>query len=225
MDTVWDERANVTIRHLSVDDAMVRVKAAGTGDKPVVLADFSDNPGGGSYGDNPTLLAGMIAADLQDATFGTIADPEAVKDCQRAGVRGEVKIELGGKIDPGFVPPLEVVGEVIAISECGFTYEGPMATGMRNSMGPTVILQIGGIDVIISSNRLQVLDLAIFRSQGIDPEEKQIVAVKSAHHCRGAFGPIAREILLVDALGLATPNLKSLTYENVRRPVWPLDMD
>ncbi len=225
MDTVWDERANVTIRHLSVDDAMVRVKAAGTGDKPVVLADFSDNPGGGSYGDNPTLLAGMIAADLQDATFGTIADPEAVKDCQRAGVRGEVKIELGGKIDPGFVPPLEVVGEVIAISEGGFTYEGPMATGMRNSMGPTVILQIGGIDVIISSNRLQVLDLAIFRSQGIDPEEKQIVAVKSAHHFRGAFGPIAREILLVDALGLATPNLKSLTYENVRRPVWPLDMD
>ncbi len=225
MDTVWDERANVTIKHLQVSDAMDRVKAAGSGDKPIVLADFSDNPGGGSYGDNPTLLAGMIEADLQDAVFGTISDPEAVIDCQRAGVRGTVKIPLGGKIDPDFVPPLMVNGEVVAISEGGFTYEGPMSTGMRNSMGPTAILRIGGIDVIITTARLQVLDLAIFRSQGIDPENKAIVAVKSAHHFRGAFGPIAREIMLVDALGLATPSLKSLNYVNVRRPVWPLDMD
>lgn len=225
MDTVWDERADVTIQHLSVDDAMAHVQAAGPGDKPIVLADFSDNPGGGSYGDNPTLLAAMIAADLQDATFGTIADPEAVIECQRAGVKGDVRLQLGGKIDPGFVAPVQVEGEVVAISEGGFTYEGPMSTGMRNSMGPTAILRVGGIDVIITSNRLQVLDLAIFRSQGIDPEEKQVVAVKSAHHFRGAFGPIARDIFLVDALGLATPSLKSLTYENVRRPVWPLDMD
>ncbi len=225
MDTVWDERATVTIEHLQVDEAMTRVKAAGQGDKPIILADFSDNPGGGSYGDNPTLLAGMIEADLQDSVFGTISDPEAVVTCQRAGVRGTVTIPLGGKIDPDFVPPLTVTGEVVAISDGGFTYEGPMSTGLRSSMGPTVILRIGGIDVIISTARLQVLDLAIFRSQGIDPEGKSIVAVKSAHHFRGAFQPIAREIFLVDALGLATPSLKSLNYENVRRPVWPLDMD
>ena len=67
---------------------------------------------------------------------------------------------------------------MVAISDGGFTYEGPMSTGMRNSMGPTAILRVGGIEVIITTNRLQVLDLAIFRSQGIDPEEKQIVAVK-----------------------------------------------
>lgn len=225
MDTVWDERASVTIQHLTVEDAMARVKAADTGDKPFVLADFSDNPGGGSYGDNPTLLAGMIEAGLQDAAFGTIADPEAVRECQRAGVRGTVKIPLGGKIDPDFVPPLDVVGEVVAISDGGFTYAGPMSTGMRSSMGSTAILRIGGIDVIITTNRLQVLDTNIFRSQGIEPAEKQVIAVKSAHHFRGAFEPLAREVLLVDALGLATPSLKSLDYHNVRRPVWPLDLD
>jgi microcystin degradation protein MlrC len=223
MDTIWEERANVTIKPLSVSDAMAHVKSAGEGDKPIVLADFADNPGGGSYGDNPTLLAGMIEADLQNAVFGTISDPDAVIACQRAGVRGTVTIPLGGKIDPDFVPPLTVTGEVVAIAEGSFTYEGPMSTGLRSSMGPTVILRIGGIDVIITTSRLQVLDLAIFRSQGIDPEEKAVVAVKSAHHFRGAFQPIAREILLVDALGLATPSLKSLNYENVRRPVWPLD--
>ena len=206
MDTVWDECANVTIRHLPVNTAMDLVKAAGTGD-------------------NPTLLAAMIAADLQDAAFGTISDPEAVRECQRAGVNGDVRLDLGGKIDSDFVPPIRVEGEVVAVSDGGFTYEGPMSTGMRNSMGPTAILRVGGIEIIITNNRLQVLDLATFRSQGIDPEEKQIVAVKSAHHFRGAFGPIAREIHLVDALGLATPSLKSLDYQNVRLPVWPLGMD
>lgn len=225
MDTVWDERASVTIKHLTVDDAMARIKSAGSGDKPFVLADFSDNPGGGSYGDNPTLLGGMIAANLQDAAFGIIADPEAVRECQRVGVRGTVKIPLGGKIDPDFVPPLEVTGEVVAISDGGFTYAGPMSTGMRSTMGPSAVLRIGGIDVVITTNRLQVLDVNIFRSQGIEPADKQVVAVKSAHHFRGAFEPIAREVLLVDALGLATPSLKSLDYQNVRRPVWPLDMD
>ena len=223
MDLAWDERANVTVPLLSVDEAMARVVALGAGNKPVILADFSDNPGGGAYGDNPNLLAAMIKAGVRNAAFGCIADPEAVTICQRAGVRGTVTLPIGGKVDPLLTPPLNVTGEVVAISEGSFTVQGPLSSGLRGSMGSTAILRVGGIDVILCSSRLQTMDPAVFRSQGIDPEEKAIVALKSAHHFRAAFELIAREILIVDAHGLVSPNLRNFDYTKVRRPVWPLD--
>lgn len=223
MDLAWEERASVTVPLLNVDQAMARVAALGAGDGPIILADFCDNPGGGAYGDNPNLLRAMIGAGLKNAVFGCIADPEAVILCQRAGVRGTVTLPIGGKFDPALTPPLVVAGEVVAISEGSFTLQGPLSSGMRGSMGSTAILRIGGIDVILCSFRLQTMDPALFRSQGIDPEQKAVVALKSAHHFRAAFEPIAREILIVDAGGLASPDLRRFNYKKVRRPVWPLD--
>jgi microcystin degradation protein MlrC len=223
MDTVWEERDNVTLSLMSAADAMARLRELGAGDKPVILADFSDNPGGGAYGDDPTLLAAMIEAGLKNAAFGTMVDPEAVILCQRAGVRGTVTLPLGGKVDPALAPPLTVTGEVVAISEGSFTQQGPLLSGLRSSMGSAAILRVDSIDVIISSARLQTMDQAVFRSQGIEPSEKAVVAVKSAHHFRADFGPIAREVLIVDGQGLASPDLGKFQYRNVRRPVWPLD--
>lgn len=225
MDTVWDRRAESTLETVSVGDAIAHVVAAGPGDKPFVLADFSDSPGEGGYGDSAVLLLAMLEAGLDNAAFGTICDPDAVITCQRAGVRGTVTLSLGGKYDGDTAKPLMITGEVVAISEGGFTFEGPMTAGLRTTMGNTVVLRVGGIDAIISSARLQTLDCGIFRSQGIDPETKSVLGVKSTHQFRAAFEPIAREVLLVDAGGLTSRNLANLSYRNVRRPVWPLDED
>ena len=224
MDLAWDERANVTVPLLDIEQAMARVAALGAGDRPIILADFSDNPGGGAYGDSPNLLGAMIDAGVKNAAFGCIADPEAVTMCQRAGVRGTVTLPIGGKVDPALTPPLVVTGEVVGISEGSFTLQGPLSSGLRGSMGSTAILRIGSIDVILCSFRLQAMDPAVFRSQGIDPEDKAVVALKSAHHFRAAFEPMAREILIVDAHGLASPDLGKFEYKKVRRPVWPLDL-
>ena len=225
MDTVWDWRAESTLETVSVGDAIAHVVAAGPGDKPFVLADFSDSPGEGGYGDSAVLLLAMLEAGFENAAFGTICDPDAVITCQRAGVRGTVTLSLGGKYDGDTAKPLMITGEVVAISEGGFTFEGPMTAGLRTTMGNTVVLRAGGIDAIISSARLQTLDCGIFRSQGIDPETKSVLGVKSTHQFRAAFEPIAREVLLVDAGGLTSRNLANLSYRNVRRPVWPLDED
>jgi microcystin degradation protein MlrC len=60
----------------------------------------------------------------------------------------------------------------------------------------------------------------------IDPRDKNVVAVKSAHHFRAAYGPIASEVIVVDGGGgLTSRNYKELTYTQVRRPVFPLDLD
>ena len=99
-----------------------------------------------------------------------------------------------------------------------------MAKGTSIDIGPTAVLGFGGIDVVINSNRHQVLDLACFRHAGIEPEAKRVLAVKSAHHFRAAFAPIASRIVVVDeGAGLTSRNYRTLPYRNVRRPVFPLD--
>jgi len=104
--------------------------------------------------------------------------------------------------------------------------EGPMTKGAHIDMGPTAVFSVGGVDVVISSRRYQNYDQMFFKSAGIDPKKKKVLGVKSAHHFRAAYGPIASRIIVVDGGGgLTSNNFKELPYKNVRRPVYPLDLE
>ena len=69
------------------------------------------------------------------------------------------------------------------------------------------------------------MDLNVFRSVGIDPEKLTTIGLKSRNHFKAAYGPIARDTLLVDAGGIASMRLKELNYTRIPRPIWPLDAD
>ncbi len=101
-----------------------------------------------------------------------------------------------------------------------------MNAGVRVTMGPTAVLAIGGIEVVVTSGRFQAYDQQYLKHAGIDPAEKSVVAVKSAQHFRAAFAPIARKIVVVDgAGGLTSANFKELPFEKLRRPIYPLDLE
>src|SRR5437588_3698168 len=51
IDHAWATRDFTTVHMLSVAEAVARAKAGKPGDQPLVIADFTDNPGGGGYGD------------------------------------------------------------------------------------------------------------------------------------------------------------------------------
>jgi microcystin degradation protein MlrC len=226
IEEIWDKRGRQTIRTVSVAEAIARVRAAGPGTGPVVLADYADNPGGGGYGDSVDLLGGMIAAGLTNAAYATLYDPEAAALCTRAGEGAEVGLSLGGKVDPRFGAPLPVTGTVKRLTDGRLTFDGPMNKGVRVAMGPTAVLEIGGIEVVVTSGRFQAYDRQYFQHAGLDPAEKTVVAVKSAQHFRAAFAPIAREIVVVDGGGgLTSANFKELPFENLRRPIYPLDLE
>ncbi len=223
---IWESRHRRTIETVSVAAAMAKVRAAGPGGGTVVIADYADNPGGGGYGDSVGLLGGMIEAQLEDAAFATLYDPEAAGICTQAGEGAEVALNLGGKVDPRFGAPLKITGTVRRLTDGRLTFDGPMNAGVSVNMGPTAVLGVGGIDIVVTSGRFQVYDQQYFKHAGIDPATKSIVSVKSAQHFRAAFGPIAREILVVDdGGGLTSANFKELPYERLRRPIYPLDLD
>jgi len=226
VEEIWEKRRITTVETVDVETAMARVAASPPGNKPVVLADFADNPGGGGYGDATRLLKGMIEAGLENAAFAAMFDPVSAQVCRDNGIGAIVHLQLGGRSDPVLGEPLNVRGTVKAVTNGQFRMEGPMTAGLKIDMGTTAVVAIDGIDVIVTSGRFQVYDQMFFRHARIDPVLKSVVAVKSAHHFRAAFQPIAREVILVDGGGgLTSRNYRELTYRNVRRPIFPLDLD
>ena len=224
MDYAWEQRHHSTIHFTPLAEAIAEAGRVEAGAKPLVISDYADNPGGGAYGDATVLLRAMIAADLQNAALHAICDPAAVREAEAAGVGKTVTLDLGGKVDPAVGGgPLRVTGEVAAITDGWMTLEGPVGGGVRRCYGLSLLLRIGGIEVIVISHNGQAVDLAQFSSLGVDPTRKATLAVKSMQHFRAAFEPIARKVIEIDTGALCTKEFKSRPYRHVRRPIWPLD--
>ena len=224
-EALWQSRTQTQLGFAKPEAAMEQARAGRTGDRPFIMADFADNPAGGAYGDSPNLLRHMIEADLQNAAFATISDPLTVQKIIPAGEGARVNIEIGGRGAPDLTPPLAIEGRITVLNDGEFVCEGPMWKGVHFSMGPSAVIQVGGIEVIISSVPTAVMDLQVFRSMGIEPSEKTTLALKSRNHFRAAYGPLARKTMLVDAGGIASMRLAELPYQNLKRPTWPLDED
>jgi microcystin degradation protein MlrC len=79
------------------------------------------------------------------------------------------------------------------------------------------LLRVGGIRVIVASRALAVTDVNLFHALGLDPARLTTIALKSRNHHRAAFGPLAREVMLVDAGGIATCGCE-ITYRNLHAP-------
>jgi microcystin degradation protein MlrC len=224
-DDVWDQRKVSTIHFTPLAEALAKAKAGEAGaTKPLVISDYSDNPGSGAYGDATNLLKAILDAGLQNVGFHAICDPQAARDAQAIGVGKTGRIALGGKVDPSAGGgPLTLDAYVVALTDGRFICHGPMHGGTWRNHGLSALLRVGGVEIIVITHNGQATDLAQFTAMGVDPTRKATLIVKSMQHFRAAFQPIAREVVEVDTGALSTRNFKERPYRHVRRPIWPLD--
>lgn len=191
--------------------------------QPIILSESSDSPTAGSPGDSADLLRALLeyGADAPSAVW--IRDPEAVVQCweQKPGAR--VKIEVGGTLDPSSRRPVTVDGVIRSLSDGRFVLKGAWSTGMEVSMGRTAVVEVNEISVVLSQGSVSMIDPEVYRSQGIEPRDKKIVVVKSANGFRAEYESFAARIIVVDTPGISSPNLRSLPYRRVSRPIYPLD--
>jgi len=222
-DRIWEGRRNVVNDFLPVETAAEIAKSHGDG-RPLLVADYADNPGAGAYGDATNLLKAMVEAGVTNASFSPMIDPEAAAELHRHKVGDTVTLAVGGKSDPLFGgAPLTLTGEIRLLSDGAFTGDGPIMGGVSHTFGPTAVFRVDGIDILIVTENEQMLDQQQLRAFGIDPEKKSVLALKSMQHFRAAFEPIASRTIVCDSGALATPQAAKRPYRRVRRPVWPLD--
>ena len=218
---IWAMREEFTFNLHTVESAIEI--AHQTDGKPIVLADGSDNPGGGGPCDGTTILQNFIAADVQDAVIAVIADPESVAQAVEASVGNSVQLNVGGKTDTQHGAPVALTGYVKVLSDGRFILKGPMGRGTVGNMGRTAVIQVDGVEIILTERRIQPYDAEVLRSVGIEPRARKLIALKSAVHFRADYTPIAHQILEVDTPGVHSPNLFNYNYQKLRRPIYPLD--
>lgn len=218
---IWKKREEFEPHVLSPQEGLALAKQAAA--FPVVLNETSDNPGGGTPGDGTYLLRAMLEADLQDACFGFIYDPEVAALAHEKGVGATIEVLLGGKTDRLHGEPIALTAYVKALTDGKFITSSPMGKGSPVDLGKSVRLQANGVDILVCSVKTQVLDEQIFLLHGIDVTTYKIVALKSSQHFRASFEPISAQIITVDSPGLTTLRFQSFDYKRLQRPVYPLD--
>jgi microcystin degradation protein MlrC len=190
---------------------------------PVVLADGSDNAGGGASSDSTFMLRALLDRGVENAALGCLWDPIAVQVAMEAGEGAEFDLRLGGKMGPASGDPLDLrvtVTKVLPNATQSFG-RGPDKT--QSKLGDAVALRAQGIDIVVNAIRNQTLNPDAFSNLGVDPTQKRIVVVKSMQHFYAGFAPIAAEVLYVAAPGALTPDFKALPYQKVNRSMWPLN--
>ncbi len=186
--------------------------------KPVVLADTQDNSGGGAPSDSVGLLEALVRQRAAGAALGVLCDPEAAGIAHQAGEGAEIAIKLGGKKTPGHTP-MQATFKVRKLGDGRFTGSGPFYKGLRIQLGPMAALEVGGVEVVLSSRKMQAADQEMFRHVGIDPPGKKILGLKSSVHFRADFQPIAETILMVAAPGVVHADLTKLPWKKLRSGV------
>ena len=225
-DDIWNRRHEVLNDYLSVEDAAAIAATYQSHHGPLIIADYADNPGAGGYGDSTDLLRALLDARVESACFGPMVDGEVAQELHSAVVGQRIRVTLGGKTEPSLGGgPLAVEGELVSLSDGHFTGDGPVIGGLSGSFGPSAVLRVGAIEILVVTIARQILDLQQFRAFSIEPQKKTVVALRSMHHFRAAFEPIAGQVIVCDSGALCTPSYDRLPYRNVPRPIFPLDRD
>lgn len=203
-------------------DALALARQTPTG--PVVIADRSDNPGGGAAGDSTYLLQALLESGADRAALGMIWDPESVEAAHAAGEGSQLRLRLGGKAGPLSGPCLELDAQVLClrIDAMQSLFSSPVAD---QPLGRSAAVRVGGVDVVLCSVRQQVFGPLCFTEHGLDPMKYHVVVVKSTQHFHAGFAPMAGRIVYCDAPGTVTSDFQTIPYRKAHRPVYPLDAE
>jgi microcystin degradation protein MlrC len=60
-------------------------------------------------------------------------------------------------------------------------------------------------------------------SVGLDPLSLKVIVAKGVHSPRGAFEPIAAEMIQLNTPGCTSADLSTLSYKLRRRPMFPFE--
>ena len=182
-------------------------------DRPVVLLEHADRANDSTHG----LRVLLSMADRARIAVPFLWDPEAVAAAMTAGEGAEVSLMLGGHSAPLAGGPVPVVAKVEALRP-DFTYRGTgqMRAGSEVRLGDTVLLDVGGMKISVTSLSQSAIDFDPFLQFGHDPADFDIVLLRSKTHFRAAWEGFATEIIIIDTPDYGPADVSKLPYRHAR---------
>jgi microcystin degradation protein MlrC len=226
----WAARAEFVYRHRDLAATVAeanRLQNSVPAGRPVILLDHADNVASGGTSDVMDVIAEVLRQELPDVAVATVHDPAAVEAMRKAGAGAQVTLDLGGKAEMPSIGrrprSLRVSGRVAHLSDGRWKITGPMYTGVTADTGPTAVLDLGRMKIVVVSYHHEPFDLGIFTANGIDPRGQRYLLLKSRIHYRAGFAPLASRTFTCDGAGVTTSDNAELSFRHVRRPIYPLD--
>ena len=217
---LWSLREEFTPRLLRPRQAIEQALAEPG--SPVVLAESSDGPTAGAPGDSAELVGPLQQFAPGVPSLLWMRDPKAVDQAWALRPGDRFRAAVGGVFDKMNHVPALIDGTLRSLSDGTFRFTGNYNKGMLNEMGRTAVIQAGSMTVVMSDEAANMIAPEVYRSQGLEPRDYKIVVVKSANSFRSEY-TFASKIIIVDTPGISTANLRSLPYQRVPRPIYPLD--
>jgi microcystin degradation protein MlrC len=218
----WARRGEFVCKLVPPDRAVAQALSRDSG--TVILCDSADSTTSGSTGDSTAILGALLrAAPFDGLALANVVDPQVVARAIGAGVGATVAVQVGGRIAPSYFQPVSFSGYVKTLSDGTFTFKGPGMRGMAHHMGRTAVLVHDGIHLVVMERPVSQWDPQLYRSLGEEPADARIVQVKSPMAFRAAYAGLYEQVIVVAAPGAANPDLPSLPWQRLPRPIYPLD--
>lgn len=201
---------------LNLPDARTAVQDAMRGpDFPVALFDTGDNIGGGSAGNETTLLQELVRQQARGWVM-VLFDPRAVERAKQVGAGGSFDEEVGGE-------PVPIKGVVRSLHRGRYIEPEVRHGGQRYwDMGHAAVIEVDGSTpdelnlLIVTARRSSPDSLHQLISCGIYPERQKILVAKGTVAPRAAYEPVAARIVLVDTPGFTAVNPERFSFQKVR---------
>lgn len=186
---------------------------------PVVLSDSGDNPTAGSSQDVTNFLREI----LQDQFFTHLNpplcyqafyDPPLVEKSIKLGEGASVEGTLGAHFDRGKSTPLPVKAKIKKIQ---MNWQPMQNVNL-------VLLDVMGIDVIVTDKHVGCYDPEMMRVLGVEPQNLKAIVVKLGY-LEPEIRAIAKKSILVLTDGSTNEVFTRLEYKHLSRPMYPFDQD
>jgi microcystin degradation protein MlrC len=218
---VWGRRRDFLSELTSVEEG-VRIAFAEP-DGLVVLGDGADATTSGSPGDGNHLLREMLQYDWPRPALVTLVDLELVAEATRHGVGADFSALLGGKRDHRFSRPLPAVVRTVKLFDARFVMTGHLARNMPIDMGPSAVLRIANVYIVVTSRSGPHFSPLLFQAAGLDPFAAQLLVAKSPCGFRAAYQSRAKKMFVVRTAGCAPSDFWRYPFHQMPRPLWPWD--
>ncbi len=199
------------------EDALVNALDSVNNDiYPVVISDSGDNPTAGSSSDVTNFLKLILSNDEitkldPPLIYQSFYDKEVVDLFIEKEIGTTLDIKLGAKYDTVKSSSVEAPAKLISKVK---SFKDAENTNL-------LLLNINGVDVIVSDKHIGCYDPNIIRALGVEVEKRKMIVVKL-----GYLEPEIRSIAKRSLMALTTGSsdeLFRLPYKVLQRPIYPLD--
>lgn len=220
IDAAWNARHELTSTvHRSIKDALAE---ALNGPVPCVVSEASDSTNAGALGDSTEMLRAALEHSDR-AIYISTRDPGAAAAAFAAGEGAAGTFRVGRGEEGAYNGPIEIDAVVERLYDGEYVHTTPVCAGLAERPGPTALLRVDGIRLVVHSRRTLLTDPVLYEAVGLDLSDAEVVQAKSPVSFRAGFARVSSRMLVAEGSGPSRGRLDTLAYMRRPRPLFPFE--